>query len=1246
MKQNNLLKKVGSVVTTAAMLASLGTTGFAANGEVLQSGSLGITGVTVTQSKTSSVYDVKVDYSTNNITNNIGVTMLTYAKTNGEDVTGYTAYDGEDMKIVSVDQNGTGASSFSFKITTDSANSGIYMQPGQVGIVAISGDGVTGLTAAKIEMPVAPVTATGITATIGEIKVEVDANLKNEKVLEAVAAEAKRVIGSTTEATVVSGSSNVGKVTIDPEWVSAKEVGTDYKAVVTVPANTAVTKTGKAEVNVPNALTLETGASVDVKAVNAADVTKFDNKDVADGAVTVAISNTDFTDEEALKTAIKTKSVTVALKGDGETTETIDGTVSLANATVETPAIVPQSLDAKTYTYEVTVPAGDTSNNNLKIGAYGLKFTLSYKVSERIAQTVEFKDYTAPSTFDLAIKSDDTDNKTADKIGAAVMDKIKATEGLKLNVSYKEGEDTKSAEYDATDAKISYAYELVDDFKVKVKVTGITDSNISFGSGVEVGEYTYALTQVYTADNVTVSNNVVDYTKKTENEEVTADTIKAELAKLDVKVGDTKLTSGYEWTVTIAGDSKSYNATLKLNKVESGDLAAKWPTANSGVITKENVVSGTIYDKPQIDFTLASTITLDEQTVALTKSGSTITTGVLPYNVALADVKTAIVGAISGVKLGTEDKTAEFDWSGNAASNIKTEDQTLTLKVKVGSESVDYTVALTALDKAATQKALTHSVEVGSENPLGTTVKYSVVADAADDKLIDAEVEWTNLSDVKMNKPGNYTVNGTVKTNAFNSAKTEVVEAGTAATATVTVTAIAGDATDLDLALNILQGYDKAAIDAATATKAVFEAYKVDGKTITDDVEVDWTAATDEMVGKTEGQTFTVTGTVKGGASKNGVYTFADDKKTVTITFTVVNQTIAPQAFKAENAGAYNKGNVTVYATADTTKDRTVEVKWFKYVNGAVDGTAIATSTATLAKDATEITVATAADLTTYGLSANDQYAVKVTIDGVPLAFTSGTGTADFVYDTVAQIRVNGGGSGTVVGGGGIVGGGTTSKGDDVNDKGDENTGDVDNKGDENKGDDAQTPSTSTGGFSDVDETHWASEDIKYVTEEGLMNGTSEEEFAPEETLTRSMLVTVLYRAAGSPEVNKSIPFSDVSADSYYAAAVNWAQQNGIVNGVTESEFDPEANITREQIATIIYRYANYMGYDVSVGEDTNILSFEDAGDISDFAVEAMQYAVGAGLINGKTESTLNPQDNATRAEIAAILHRFLSANK
>lgn len=182
--------------------------------------------------------------------------------------------------------------------------------------------------------------------------------------------------------------------------------------------------------------------------------------------------------------------------------------------------------------------------------------------------------------------------------------------------------------------------------------------------------------------------------------------------------------------------------------------------------------------------------------------------------------------------------------------------------------------------------------------------------------------------------------------------------------------------------------------------------------------------------------------------------------------------------------------------------------------------------------------------------------------------------------------------------------------------------------------------------FEDVSTDDWFYDNIRYVVENKLMTGVAEGEFAPNNTLTRAMLVTVLYRNAGEPAVNKSIPFADVDMDAYYASAVIWAKQNGIVNGITENEFTPDANITREQIAAIIHRFAQYKGYDISVGENTNILSYEDALSVSDYAMASMQYVVGSGLINGKTNSTLNPQDNATRAEIAAILHRFIENNK
>ena len=141
-------------------------------------------------------------------------------------------------------------------------------------------------------------------------------------------------------------------------------------------------------------------------------------------------------------------------------------------------------------------------------------------------------------------------------------------------------------------------------------------------------------------------------------------------------------------------------------------------------------------------------------------------------------------------------------------------------------------------------------------------------------------------------------------------------------------------------------------------------------------------------------------------------------------------------------------------------------------------------------------------------------------------------------------------------------------------------------------------------------------------------------------------MITVLYRAEGEPEVTGETTFEDVDSGAYYAKAVVWGQQNGIIKGYSETEYAPEQDILREQIAAIMHRYAQYKGYDVAVGENTNILSYDDFDSISEYAIVSMQWAVGSGLIKGKSESTLNPLDNATRAEAAAILHRFIEANK
>lgn len=200
------------------------------------------------------------------------------------------------------------------------------------------------------------------------------------------------------------------------------------------------------------------------------------------------------------------------------------------------------------------------------------------------------------------------------------------------------------------------------------------------------------------------------------------------------------------------------------------------------------------------------------------------------------------------------------------------------------------------------------------------------------------------------------------------------------------------------------------------------------------------------------------------------------------------------------------------------------------------------------------------------------------------------------------------------------------------------------NKNNKNKTDDTITDNNnqtiSSGTFTDVKSDDWFSDAIEFVHKKNLMKGVSDNEFAPNENLSRAMIVTILYRMENEPSASFN-KFGDVNADEWYGAAVAWASENGIVNGVSENEFAPNDNLTREQMAAIIYRYIKFKGKDVSVGENTNILSYTDAESVSEYAVEAICYAVGSGLMKGDSETTLNPSGTATRAETATIIMRL-----
>ena len=176
-------------------------------------------------------------------------------------------------------------------------------------------------------------------------------------------------------------------------------------------------------------------------------------------------------------------------------------------------------------------------------------------------------------------------------------------------------------------------------------------------------------------------------------------------------------------------------------------------------------------------------------------------------------------------------------------------------------------------------------------------------------------------------------------------------------------------------------------------------------------------------------------------------------------------------------------------------------------------------------------------------------------------------------------------------------------------------------------------------------EQAWYHDAVAFCMKNNIMQGYSDNMFHPDEEITRSQLVQLLWNLEGKPTAGETVTFIDVGDDAWYADAVRWAVTENLIFGESNKTFLPDNTITREQLATVLYRYAQYKGYDTTIGENTNILSYDDAFDISEYAIASVQYAVGSGFMKGKAENTFNPKDNVTRAETAQILYRFIESN-
>lgn len=331
-------------------------------------------------------------------------------------------------------------------------------------------------------------------------------------------------------------------------------------------------------------------------------------------------------------------------------------------------------------------------------------------------------------------------------------------------------------------------------------------------------------------------------------------------------------------------------------------------------------------------------------------------------------------------------------------------------------------------------------------------------------------------------------------------------------------------------------------------------------------------------------------------ALKNVGSVFYSAQITLSITPKNANYTVTPKSSSAYGVVKASSGSVTLYV--DSTE--------------LLDGTKTVTL-ATLKADRA-ITVAKTADLTLV-----DRSMRPVSYDGVKVSVSK---------------------SSSISGSGGGSGGGGYSDGGNVFHTG--NTGNTGNSGSNN----TASPPT-VGGFTDVS-GHWAESDIRYVTEKGLFNGMSATTFEPYSNMTRAMFVTVLSRLGDKVDQKWSIPcdnpmkFDDVPDGMWYSDAVAWAGGAGVVNGMGENMFAPDAAVTREQMAVMIVNFAALAGTELPKTKDAT--DFTDEASINGWAKDAVHAAQQAGIINGRDSGAFDPQATATRAEVAAILHRFAEA--
>lgn len=817
------------------------------------------------------------------------------------------------------------------------------------------------------------------------------------------------------------------------------------------------------------------------------------------------------------------------------------------------------------------------------------------------------------------------------------------------------------------------------------KENGVYEFTINYDSGSAGNQNSIGVTMlayvmkdrdadvsVGTEDNKTAYNpekmQIVGVNQETQAAQ--GGTIKFAVATSKDATGDMVMKPGQEGLVMIGGD----NTTPAIAKFSIPDAAK--PIVAVTVSKVEGKLDGVNVTGSGSEYTIAtvpcntSFSKVKEAINFVIKNGDTPLTKDTDYTVAWdkkdSDMLISNITATATVKLNS---TADYDFGSGA--NTKT----YTFNITVGEKPAE---AFTAKSFGAVDKEVsvgTAKADVISSLPI-TATAYENADKTGTSATVNVE-NWTS-SDYDASKIGEYTFTATVPVQTQEGV-VKVTEAGTVSVK-VTTKAITVDATKT-VAVNVPVGYTAETVANALPAKLTYT-----NDTLTDTVDVTWTAIGADDLGKADGATFTVNGTVAE-ASDNRLFNF--DPKAVTATVTVRNSVESNKAWELGNTGEYNAGTVKVYLPTTAKKDDVVIATLYK-----ADGTTLAgaTATVTLTSDYNADTY-NSVDLTfdksfnAAGINANDKYTVKVTVAGTPLVYKDAENNdADSVqgtvYPTTSRRPSTGGGSTTPEvksynvsvkadnNGKATVNKSKATAGETVAVNVEPNEGykvkeitvkdvngksiDVDQKTRTfempegavtvtvtfEEGTKEPTPDDK-GKFKDVPDSFWAAADIYTLREAGIIDGKTADEFDPEGQVTRAEFTKMIVKMFGVEAKDTKVEFADCGEDDWFTPFVAAAVEAGYVKGYSDTEFAPDKVISREEACAILGR-----AYAKAANSE---LSFTDKDSIDEYAQPYVALLVEMGFINGYEDGTFRAQNHITRAEAAKIIgcaYRLATASK